>query len=123
VRRIHASRHFSCWLDQEGAFCYQGKDTADRGAQILDRITQVANGLRRARGSADPLDHEPAGAARADAFYALITRDTGEPRDLSTVLLSTRSVIRNQGVGIQVHRCDRRPVVDRTQGSGRNGLL
>ena len=74
VRRIHASRYFSYWLDPEGAFCYQGKDTADRGAQILDRIAQVTNGLRRARRSADPSVHEPEGAVRADAFHALITR-------------------------------------------------
>jgi hypothetical protein len=74
AKRIYASRHFSSWSDAEGAFCYQGRDTADRGAQILARIAQVGGGLRRAQRSGDHPVHEHDGAVRADAFYALVTR-------------------------------------------------
>ena len=38
VRRIHASRRFTSWTDAEGAFCFQGRDTAERGAAILNRL-------------------------------------------------------------------------------------
>ena len=34
VRRIRKHRHFSSWTDPEGAYCYEGRDTPDRGAQI-----------------------------------------------------------------------------------------
>ena len=52
VVRIRAARHFSSWTDAEGAFCYQGQDTPDRGAQILSHLDQVATRLRRARRTA-----------------------------------------------------------------------
>ena len=42
VRRIRKERRFSSWTDGEGAFCYQGRDTADRGAQILAHLGRVA---------------------------------------------------------------------------------
>jgi hypothetical protein len=82
VRRIRAGRHFSSWTDPEGAFCYQGRDTADRGAQILSHLGQVATRLRRARAAIDPEAGEPERALRADAFFALVTRrhpDAGAP--------------------------------------------
>jgi hypothetical protein len=82
VRRIRAGRHFSSWTDPEGAFCYQGRDTADRGAQILSHLGQVATRLRRARAATDPETTEPERALRADAFFALVTRrhpDAGAP--------------------------------------------
>ena len=44
VVRIRAARYFSSWTDGEGAFCYQGRDTLDRGAQILSHLDQVATG-------------------------------------------------------------------------------
>ena len=31
--RISAGRSFASWTDAEGAFCFQGRDTADRGAR------------------------------------------------------------------------------------------
>ncbi|HUD17982.1 MAG TPA: HNH endonuclease signature motif containing protein [Acidimicrobiales bacterium] len=79
VRRIRAGRHFSSWTDPEGAFCYQGRDTADRGAQILSHLGAVATRLRRARAAAAPEATapeatEPERALRADAFFALVTR-------------------------------------------------
>ena len=74
VRRIRAGRHFSSWTDPEGAFCYQGRDTADRGAQILSHLGSVATRLRRARAATDPENTEPERALRADAFFALVTR-------------------------------------------------
>ena len=84
VRRIRAGRHFSSWTDPEGAFCYQGRDTADRGAQILAHLGPVATRLRRARAASRGPGPEPERALRADAFFALVTRrhpDTGAPSD------------------------------------------
>jgi hypothetical protein len=82
LRRIRAKRHFSSWTDAEGAFCYQGTDTADRGAKILSQLGVVATRLRTARKSQPDYEGEPEGAVRADAFYALITQrhpDTDQP--------------------------------------------
>ena len=56
VRRIRAARHFSSWTDGEGAFCYQGRDTPDRGAQILSHLAHVATRLRRTRRAAGDED-------------------------------------------------------------------
>ena len=74
VRRIRANRHFSSWTAAEGAFCYQGTDTADRGAQILASLGQVAAQLRRQAASGDGGTGEPERAIRADALYALVTQ-------------------------------------------------
>ena len=82
VRRIHKARYFNSWTDAEGAFCYQGKDTADRGAQILTHIGHVATRLRQGRRAADeaePVEEEPERAMRADAFYALVTQQQVDP--------------------------------------------
>ena len=88
VRRIHAARHFSSWTDAEGAFCYQGRDTADRGARILEQMQHTVIRLRRASrgsgagttvtgGDADatgaPPPVESERACRADAFFLLVT--------------------------------------------------
>jgi hypothetical protein len=75
VRRIRAERHFSWWTDPEGAFCYQGRDTADRGAKILARLGPVVQALATAAKEADPeAPRQPERALRADAFFALVTR-------------------------------------------------
>ena len=82
LRRIRARRHFSSWTDADGAFCYQGTDTADRGAKILSQLGVVATRLRTARRSQPDYEGEPEGAVRADAFFALITQrhpDTDQP--------------------------------------------
>ena len=82
VVRIRAARHFSSWTDAEGAFCYQGRDTLDRGAQILSHLNRVAHRLRRTRRAAGDEQDSPERAVRADAFYALITArhpDSGAP--------------------------------------------
>ena len=82
IRRIREARHFSSWTDTEGAFCYQGRDTPDRGAQILSHLGSVATGLRRARRAAGDEHTDPERAVRADAFFALVTRrhpDSGAP--------------------------------------------
>ena len=82
IRRIRAARHFSSWTDTEGAFCYQGRDTPDRGAAILAHLGPVATRLRRASRAGGDGDRAPERAVRADAFYALVTRrhpDTGAP--------------------------------------------
>ncbi|HEX3980569.1 MAG TPA: DUF222 domain-containing protein, partial [Acidimicrobiales bacterium] len=85
TQRIYAEREFISWSDADGAFCYRGRDTADRGAQILHQIDAVARRLRRQRradhrrasgGTPDDAGRyaEPEKACRADAFYALVTR-------------------------------------------------
>jgi hypothetical protein len=91
VRRIHGARCFSSWTDSEGAFCYQGRDTADRGARILEQMNHTVGRLRKARRSAGPsaaggaaggaavgaaaegTPVEPERALRADAFFLLLT--------------------------------------------------
>jgi HNH endonuclease len=81
-RRIRARRRFSSWTDADGAFCYQGSDTADRGAKILAQLGVVATRLRTARRSQPDYEGEPEGAVRADALFALITQrhpDTDKP--------------------------------------------
>lgn len=89
IRRIRATRHFSSWTDADGAFCYQGRDTAERGAQILRHIEQAAQGLRSgsipsptsSTGEHDPpeSDGETGGAQRADAFFVLLTQSDHTP--------------------------------------------
>jgi hypothetical protein len=85
TRRIRAERHFSSWIDPEGAFCYQGKDTADRGARILDHLGHAATCLRKSRRRAAEsaggatTDPTPERALRADAFFALLTQQNVDP--------------------------------------------
>ncbi len=88
ARRIHAERHFSHWTDAEGAFCYQGRDSAERGAALLARLVPAANRLRDARRAADGTGDRPGAdtstdsrpesdaALRADALFALVTGGT-----------------------------------------------
>ena len=49
AQRVHAKRHFSHWTDAEGAFCYQGSDTPERGAALLARLLPAVTRLRSAR--------------------------------------------------------------------------
>jgi hypothetical protein len=97
TRKIHAERYFHSWTDPEGAFCFQGRDTADRGAGILNHLAHAADCLHRARRArtpdraggdrpgpgtgppaADPPEEETGPistrALWADAFYALVTQ-------------------------------------------------
>ncbi len=76
TRAIHARRHFSWWTDPEGAFCYQGRDTADRGAKLLAHLGPMAKAIRRARRQAGA-EPETEAALRADALFALVTRGDG----------------------------------------------
>jgi len=83
ARRIHADRHFSWWTDPEGAFCYQGRDNADRGAQILQQMEFTSGRLKQAEDhdgpSADPGTHSTTERnRRADAFYLLLTGGPSE---------------------------------------------
>ena len=73
LRRIRAGRTFSSWTDPDGAFCYKGRDTADRGAKILSSMGQVTTAFRKARRTGDQ-PPEPEAAHRADAFFALVTQ-------------------------------------------------
>ena len=83
LARIHAQRTFTSWTDAEGAFCFQGRDTAERGGRLLARLDPVANRLRSDRRAAarDAAAGRPKGAPaptpeseaalRADAFFLL----------------------------------------------------
>ncbi len=85
LARIHAQRSFTSWTDDEGAFCFSGRDSAERGARLVARLDPVAERLRRDRREAGtaPGGHRPAGAPvpppeseaalRADALFALVT--------------------------------------------------
>ena len=84
ARRIHAERHFSHWTDAEGAFCFSGRDSAERGAALLARLVPAAVRLRDARraaaagvttsgGSSPDTRPESEAALRADALFALVT--------------------------------------------------
>jgi hypothetical protein len=95
IKRIRAERFFSSWIDPEGAFCYRGKDTPDRGAEILSRLEQVATRLRdeqRSKAKEEP-DQDPEDiperANRADAFHALMTAPPDEGSSGSSVLSGT----------------------------------
>ena len=51
-RRIHHARRFRSWTDVEGAFCFEGRDTAERGARLLAALGPVADRLREERRAA-----------------------------------------------------------------------
>ena len=85
LARIHANRSFKSWTDDDGSFCFEGRDSADRGAKFLARLLPVVNRLRidrraaaaaeakdRAKGTPPPVPEREA-ALRADAFFLLLT--------------------------------------------------
>ena len=57
VRRIHAERSFRFWSDADGAFCFSGRDTADRGARILNHLRHAADSLEKQRRAARKQEH------------------------------------------------------------------
>lgn len=87
LRRIHAKRYFSTWTDPDGAFCFQGRDTPERGALLMAQLTPLANKLSEAERSASKesdrvvngghgdraghTDKVPYGAHLVDAFFLL----------------------------------------------------
>ena len=73
-RRIRAERHFASWTDAEGAFCFRGRDTADRGALVLAYLDQLGRSLQKAARARGDEPSESDRAYRADAFFALVTR-------------------------------------------------
>ena len=89
VRRVRSARHFTSWTDVDGAFCFEGRDTADRGAVILRRLGELTEVLRKAEREGrparprpeagaravgeEPVEGTPERALRADAFFALLT--------------------------------------------------
>jgi hypothetical protein len=91
LSRIHASRSFSSWTTAEGAFCFEGRDTAERGAALLARLGPVANRLRSDRRAAatEAAQQLPKGspsprpesekALLADALFLLVTRTRSGP--------------------------------------------
>jgi 5-methylcytosine-specific restriction endonuclease McrA len=84
TRRIRAGRFFSSWTDAEGAFCFKGRDTADRGARILEHLGHAATVLQKERRAGADVGSGPEGpisrgALWADAFFALATRQGADP--------------------------------------------
>ncbi len=100
AQRIHATRTFQHWTGADGAFCFKGQDTPERGAALLARLVPVANRLRRARraaateatGPSPDAPLEPESALRADALFYLVTggatHTSGATTDTSTVCRS-----------------------------------
>jgi hypothetical protein len=88
VRRIHLERHFSSWTDADGAFCYQGRDTADRGAKVLEQLRHSVAMLRAQGGDSTGVggvQDDGEGRCtdrtlRADAFFLLLTDRPGAVR-------------------------------------------
>jgi hypothetical protein len=94
--RIHAGRSFATWTDAEGAFCFSGRDTPERGARLLARLVPVVNRLRHDRRAAaaeaatgrprgTPVaPPEPEAALRADALFLLLCgAPSGSPASAS----------------------------------------
>ncbi len=87
LARIHAQRSFTTWTDAEGAFCFSGRDSAERGARLMARLVPVADRLRAdrraaasaGRGSSGRAGATPApspeseAALRADALFSVVT--------------------------------------------------
>ena len=69
-------RRFSSWTDASGAFCYEGRDTQERGEALLAHLGEASRMLRAARREAGVAIEGPA-VLRADALFALVT---GEAR-------------------------------------------
>ncbi len=104
LARNHALRSFASWTTADGAFCFEGRDTPERGAALLARLVPVANRLRsdrraaataaaqhRPKGSPEPTPESEA-ALRADALFLLVTRRRSTPPGPSaTSQGSTRS--------------------------------
>jgi hypothetical protein len=125
-RRIHARRTFAWWHDDEGAFCFQGRDTAERGAALLARLLPAAERIdrqRRAgggdgapRGGGDRPPPEPAAALRADALFALVAGAAddlpGSPDDVvrgapsATVIVRVDLEALRRGGTLPGERCD-----------------
>jgi Domain of unknown function (DUF222)/HNH endonuclease len=102
ARRVHANRFFTTWTE-DGAFCFRGSDTPERGAALMARLVPTANRLRSARraaategtpvsggpaagaapsGPAAGVTHESDQALFADALFFLATgRTTAAPTD------------------------------------------
>jgi 5-methylcytosine-specific restriction endonuclease McrA len=88
AQKIHAERFFNSWTDAEGAFCFQGRDTAERGARILNHLRHAADCLQKERKTGHRPEGGPAGdvagddgpepitqrALWADAFFTLVTQ-------------------------------------------------
>jgi len=87
VQRIHADRRFVSWTDSEGAFCFQGRDTVDRGAKILEQMQHTVGRLRAIGRTSPPERGGPSASAtlesdralHADAFYLLMTARSLDP--------------------------------------------
>ena len=85
AQRVHAHRFFSTWTE-DGAFCFRGQDTPERGAALMARLVPTANRLRSARRAAATeattrdgaptsagVPHESEPALQADALFFLVT--------------------------------------------------
>ena len=111
VRRIHAQRHFASWFDAEGAFCFKGRDTADRGAKILQQmnhtVVQLRKSERAARSKAGGSESgaseagaSQSGASEAGASQSGTSEETAKPEsdhalraDAFFLLLTGRSPV------------------------------
>ncbi len=79
--RIRQNRYLRWWTDTEGAFCVQGRTTAEDGARFIAALETRSNALfDSARRSGL---HQPTEAYRLDALVELVTGE-GDPKSGTT---------------------------------------
>ena len=73
--RLWRRRFFAHHTDAEGAFCFRGRDTPERGARLLALLEAEVEALRAEEEDTTPerSDPTPRGALAADALYGLLT--------------------------------------------------
>ena len=107
LARIHADRHLRHWIDEEGAFCLNGRFTPDRGAQllsVLDKATTDCFDRARKHGA-----REPRAAYRADALVELLCGDSphkGRPRTVVNIRVDHEALINGHATGRGVSAID-----------------
>ena len=72
---IRRTRHFRHWTDEDGAFCFGGRTTADDGARLVAAVETRANDLFNQARQAGRRD--PAGGYSVDALIELVTDGGG----------------------------------------------
>jgi hypothetical protein len=107
LARIHADRHLRHWIDEEGAFCLNGRFTPDRGAQlqsVLEKATTDCFDRARKLGT-----REPRAAYAADALVELLCGDSphkGRPRTVVNIRVDHEALINGHATGNQVSAID-----------------
>jgi len=91
--RIHKERSFRSWTDGEGAYCYEGRTTADEGARIDAAVAAKADEVFRQAQKEGR--RETAAAYRSDALVSLVT-EGGASVDTTVVIRVDESRLRGE---------------------------